>query len=229
MRKLIWLGAPALTMLTLLLLALLLAGCGGGGGGGGSGGGVPASVVAAPTPVATPVASVPRDCTVDLWGDSILAGQGTRGQLAQTPAQYIQTKRPAYAVVDDSVSGSGANASESRLHARELTARFVVLEWGVNDPAQGYTDIAGVLTRDVAHVRALGHTPVLTGIDTAFNNPAIIAQPLAVAQATGAAYADWPSVQGGTVDGLHPDQTTSDAFAQKIVDVLDKLAPECMK
>lgn len=229
MRKLIWIGAPAMTILALLLLVFLLAGCGGGGGGGGSGGGVPASVVAAPVPVAEPAASVPRDCTLDLWGDSILAGQNPRGALTTTPAQYIQAHRPAYTVADDSVSGSGANASEGRLRARPLTARFVVLEWGVNDPAQGYTDIAGVLTRDVALVRAAGHTPVLTGIDAAFNNPAIIAQPLAVAQATGAAYADWPSVVGGTVDGLHPDQSTSDALAQKIIGVLDNLAPECVK
>ena len=32
-----------------------------------------------------------------------------------------------------------------------------------------------------------------------------------------------------TFDGLHPDQPTSNALSQKIIDVLDFLAPECVK
>lgn len=213
---------------TVLALAIALTGCGGGGGAVGGGGASLQSLVgASPPPVAAPAAPAAGTCSVALWGDSLLAGQSTKGQLATTPAQFIAAARPSYTVSDFTVSGSGANQMEPAFRAYPQTARFVVLEWGANDTTGGYTDITGVLTRDVQWVLTQGKVPVLTGIDPAYDNPLIIAQPIAVAKATGAAYAGWDQVTGGTVDGLHPDQATSNALAQKIIDVLDGLAPEC--
>jgi hypothetical protein len=210
----------------MLAMAVSLAACGGGGGAG-SGEPASASLVATPPPVATAGAPAPADCSIALWGDSLLAGQSTVGALAQSPAQFIRSARPRYTVDDFTISGSGGNEAEAGFRGYPLTDRFVVLEWGANDTTEGYTDITGVLTRDVQWVQSHGKTPILTGIDPAYNNPLIIAQPIAVAKATGAAYAGWDTVQGGTVDGLHPDQATSNALAQKIIDVLDTLAPEC--
>ena len=219
------------TYLCLVAIAVGLAACGGGGGGAG-GGGVPAAgVVAESQPVATPGAATPlRDCSVDLWGDSILHGQNTHGPLAESPADYIKRVRSAYTVEDKSVNGQGINSQAAALTpAAFADARFHVLEWGVNDTAQGYTDVAAAYRRVVASVQAAHKTAVITGIDTAYNNPAIIAQPLEVATDMKVAYAGWDKVQGGTADGLHPDQATSNALAQRIVDSLDVLAPECSK
>lgn len=217
-----------------LLLITGLAACGGGGSGGG---GVPASVVAAvAVPVATPVPATVatpdpvRDCTVDLYGDSVLHGQNGAGLLAETPAQFIKRTRPAYTVKDWAVDGAGIYQQlPFMLPVTFGDARFAVLEWGIADSLAGYTDIATPYRTVIANVQLAHKTPVVTGIVSSFNKPDIAAQPKAVAKDLSVYYAGWDAVAITTVDGLHPDQTSSNVLAGKIIEVLDLLAPECIK
>ena len=100
-----------LRLLPVLALAALTA-CGGGGG---SSGGVvmmPSATTTA-APVAAPVAAAPEPepapapapkpgCTVDLYGDSIMAG------AVEHPAEVLKAMRPMYSVYDHSVPGETA-------------------------------------------------------------------------------------------------------------------------
>jgi len=94
-------------VLVAVLLAAFLAGCGGGGDGGAGSG----ELAAVGKSVATPAADSPKEqvtaihkpaedpslCTVEIYGDSIMAYNGT----ATTPAMMLQLIRPNLQVVAD--------------------------------------------------------------------------------------------------------------------------------
>lgn len=210
----------------------LLVACGGSGGGG---------MAASPAPVlvkseseSTP--SGPRDCSVTLEGDSIMYGAyGINMRLDEPPAAMLKRMRPAYTVVDNAVPGTAAIQREPGFVATPVATRFVVLEHGINDGQLGYP-YEGPLRSMVAHARAQGRTPVITGL-TRQPRPVrgrdfydgVARQ---VASDTGTLFADWGSVAftpGEMADAVHPGPVYSERLVARLVSLLDKAAPECVR
>ena len=223
------------------LMAVLFVGCGGGGDGAGAGG--PAPTASSPAPAAEPpkasvaAANAKTGCSVTLEGDSILyGGYGYHQRLAEPPAAALRRMRPAYAVIDNSAGGSTAAGRAPEFVKVPVGTRFVVLEHGINDGLFGRVqDLAPALRSMVAHVKAQGATPVITGIARpAMQAPARDAADAAarqVAADTGALFADWGAVPvepSEMADVLHPGPAYSARLVERLVDVLDAAAPECV-
>lgn len=105
-----------------------------------------------------------QDCSVALWGDSILHGayDGAH-RLAEPPAAILLRMRPRYAIEDNSVPGDSAYAREPQFGRLGLRARIVVLQYGINDATHRY-GYASSLRAMVEHVKAQGRTPLITGL-----------------------------------------------------------------
>lgn len=177
-----------------------------------------ASASAAPAE-APPV--VKPDCSLLLAGDSIITGTTV---LQHKPADRIREWRPAYTVTLIAVAGQSITESIGLFQNTQITQRFVSIEWGVNDITKNYA-FEAPLRAAVAHVKASGKTPVMTGLYQTVKSPI----PRKVATDEGLAYADWDSMTGELQSDMHPTQDYSDALTRRFVDVLDKLAPECMR
>lgn len=221
-----------------LAAALALTACGGGGGGGGSGGGMPMlplAPVAAPAPAPAPAAPA-RDCSVTLYGDSILNGSTfSAGRIAEPPAAAIQRLRPAYRVVDRSVAGDNAQQRMPSMLNESIDTHIVVLEQGLND-AGNALPYEAPLRAMVQRVKALGKKPIVTGISQAkvavANRDAYDAIARRVATEEGATFADWgavPVVAADMADDVHPAQAQSTRLVEQLMKALDQVAPECAK
>src|SRR5689334_19245628 len=117
-----------------LFSAATLAACGGGGGSSlpvafGDTGTAASSVIGQEAVDGEMVQSKPiESCTVELYGDSIMAGNGT----AETPAMTLQRIRPGFNVVaDHAVAGTMLSMLYPSFDAAARSARFVVIENGV--------------------------------------------------------------------------------------------------
>ena len=220
------------------LLPALLAACGGGGGDGGGAPAAPAPVeAAAPEPTkeraASPIAKT--GCSVTLEGDSIQYGAyGMNQRLAEPPAAVLKRMRPAYTVIDNSAGGSTASQRAPAFVKMPVETRFVVLEHGLNDGLFG-KDLAPALRSMVAHVKAEGATPIVTGLARqplpAKRRDASDAIARQIALETGALFADWGAVPyeaNEMADVLHPGPAYSLRLAERLVAVLDAAAPECI-
>jgi lysophospholipase L1-like esterase len=219
----------------LSLFALLaLAACGGGGGGGG-GGSLP-STSAFSTASEAPAqqsaqpeqpAQIPdkkaaaTGCTVAYWGDSISAL--TESKLGK-----------GLAVTAHAVIGGTAQAALPTFLQDPMVERFVVIEYGMNDSNGAGASAFETSTRSMLdRTKAMGRTPVLTGISKATAGEVAVRANLnlllsKLANDYGALWADWPSTSGALMaDGIHPaddyQQLLADRLTQAIVDV----APEC--
>src|SRR5690349_2138929 len=116
-------GWPLIKATAPAVLAAAMAGCGGGG-------------TEAPEPAQAPVAAKPAaDCSVDLYGDSIMAGWYLRDMGLETPGQMLKRMRPAYRVNERAVGGEQAVQRAPVFDGGG--SRFVVVEHGVNDAARG--------------------------------------------------------------------------------------------
>lgn len=221
-----------------LFLAAILAGCGGGGGGGGGGMAVlPMSAApqqAAPEPApAEPVKPAPV-CSVWLEGDSILAGTFFPMQrLAEIPAAAIQRQRPAFRVVDRSTPGNHVALRMQGFLSEQIDTRFVVLEFGMNDGGNGL-DYKEPLRAMVQRVKALGKTPIVTGLSRVRGAPEwrdryneLARQ---VAEEEGAIWAAWGDAEysdADMADDVHPAQAYSLRLVAQLLKALDAAAPEC--
>ncbi|MDR6538843.1 SGNH/GDSL hydrolase family protein [Variovorax soli] len=223
-------------VLSALTLAVV-AGCSGGCGGGGGGGGAP--IMGIPTSAPTKEArseqpiKPPPVCTVWLEGDSILNGSSPAGRLTEPPAAAIKRLRPAYTVTDRSMPGNYVTMRMPGFLAEIIDARFVVLEFGMNDGGNGF-DYREPLRSMVQRVKALGKTPIVTGLSRVRGAPpwrdAYDALAHQVATEEGATFADWGAVpysDADMADDVHPAQSYSTPLAEKIVRALDAVAPEC--
>ncbi|MGJ7500102.1 SGNH/GDSL hydrolase family protein [Variovorax sp. ZT5P49] len=216
--------------------AAMLAACGGGGGGGSSGG-LPMlamAPVAGPTaPVAAPAAPT-RDCSVTLYGDSILNGSTFKaGRIAEPPAAAIQRMHPAYRVVDRSVAGDNAQMRMPVMVNDAIDTHIVVIEQGIND-AGNSLPYEAPLRAMVQRAKALSKLVVVTGISQAAvavaNRDAYDAIARRVAAEEGVTFADWgavPVVIADMADDVHPAQAQSTRLVEKLVKALDQVAPEC--
>ena len=152
-------------VLAIGLLAAFLAGCGGGGDGGGGFAAMPGAAASSKGQDAA-VASKPAEdaslCTVELYGDSIMATNGT----AVTPAAMLQLVRPNLLVVaDHSVPGMRLIDLAPAFPSVPRSAHYVIIENGVIDAWQG-ANINTVINEYYAiiqRVRDEGRVPVLTG------------------------------------------------------------------
>lgn len=225
---------------TALALAGALTACGGGGGGGASGGGMPMlglPTVAAPSPAPAPAAAVPvRDCSVTLYGDSILNGSTFgAGRIAEPPAAAIQRMRPAYRIVDRSVAGDNAQQRMPVMLNDSIDTRVVVFEQGLND-AGNALPYETPLRAMVQRAKSLRKLVIVTGISQArvdvSNRDAYDAIARRVAAEEGATFADWgavPVVAADMADDVHPAQAQSTRLVEQLVKALDHAAPECAK
>lgn len=220
-----------------LCAALLIAGCGGGGNGAPSLAFAPTAgdqdagkgVVAIP-PENAPKAAKP-DCSLLLLGDSVLNGGG----MLEPPAATIKAARPAYDIADATQIGASASSKLPAILQAVITQRFVVVQYGLNDSGNG-TPYEAPMRSIIDHIKAKGHTPILTGISQVQAG----AQPLAnwstnnetarkLAADYGIPFADWGAVDLGNhyTNAIHPDQAGSRILSARLGEVLDAIAPEC--
>lgn len=196
-----------------VVLAASLAACGGGGSS------EPEQVTEAPAPVV---------CTVDLYGDSIMAGT----LLPESPAAMLKRIRPAYAVNDYAISGEQAVQRAEKFDGGN--SRFVVIEHGVNDAGLGLP-YEPALRKMVQMAKAEGRTVIVTGLSqhTSPLNWVTAANEAArnVAASEGVTFADWMTVPfGGEAemrDHTHPGSIYTERLVMRLVERLDQLAPEC--
>jgi GDSL-like Lipase/Acylhydrolase family len=237
-----------------LTCLLLLTACGGGGGGGGAGGMYGSlqdlSVIDADAAdldkesTETNLKSPPsaQACVVELYGDSIMAGNGS----PETPAMTLHRVRPGLEVVDKAVAGRALMMLASTFNNDPRSASHVVIENGVIDSWRGVhpQQFAVTLRSMIDFVRAEGRTPVLTGFSRQVFTPnmsvdgeALLRRDLydqwvgQIAEETKVPFADWGSVPFGgasdLLDGVHPGKAYSDRLVQKLAETLDGVALEC--
>jgi lysophospholipase L1-like esterase len=184
--------------------------------------------------------SLPRaaaDCSVTLYGDSILYGTyGTTptNRLPEPPAAAIKRLRPAYTVVDRSSPGDFVNLRLPTFRRDVIDTRFVVIEHGMNDAGNRF-DYAEPLRSMIRGVKALGKTPIVTGLSRPRSGEVStrdaydrIARDVAAEE--GVIFADWGAVamnDADLQDALHPGQDYSHRLAEQLVSALDRAAPEC--
>lgn len=172
------------------------------------------------------------DCTVDLYGDSIMAGWYLKDMGLETPGQMLKRMRPAYKVNERAVGGEQAVQRAPMFDGGD--SHFVVIEHGVNDAARGI-DFAAALRSMVRQAKAEGRTVILTGLSqhtfpldwvTAANE--LVRR---VAAEEGATFADWLSVPhkgaGEMWDETHPGDVFTERLVVRLIEKLDQLAPEC--
>lgn len=218
-----------------LAVAAMLAACGGGGGGGGGSGGAMPLVgmpIAAPAAPQAPAPTGP-ECSVTLYGDSILFGYTSKGRLAESPAQAIQRLRPAYRVVDRTDPGDYVQRRLPTLLTDSIDTRVVVLEHGINDAGNGF-DYAEPLRSMVKRVKSLERRAVITGLSNVVAGVANRAEyddaARRIASEEGVTFADWGAVRfdaADMADDVHPGQLYSTRLVEQLVRALDTVAPEC--
>lgn len=212
-----------------LVLVLFLTACGGGGGGTTSGGVAGYGVTVAGEPSDTPDAR--PDCSVSLYGDSILYGYVPGGRLPQPPAATLAKLNPKLIVADLSAPGDSAYRHQQAFLNDQLASRIVVLQYGINDAGQGYP-YEQALRSEVQRAKSLSKVVIVTGLSTAETTPpnrdifdGIAARIAAEERVT---FGAWGAVTPATTaDGLHPDQSYSVALATSLAATIAVAAPEC--
>lgn len=174
------------------------------------------------------------DCSVTLWGDSILNGAHNITQrLADPPALILRRLRPRYAVEDNSVPGDSAYAREPQFLRLSFRARIVVLHYGINDAGNGYAYERALRTM-VAHARSQGRSVVITGLSHVVGGMAARDRYDAIARRvasdTGSTFADWGAVRfdpADMADSVHPGAPYAERLTAQLALALDRVAPEC--
>ncbi|PSL83838.1 hypothetical protein C7T35_14395 [Variovorax sp. WS11] len=220
-----WMNLTYLERAFALAAAVLLAGC--------SASRPLAPIVDLPQPSA---AQKPRhDCSVTLYGDSILHGvadSAGKVRLEEHPAEVIERLRPAYFVVDKTVPGDFVVYRSSEFLRDRIMTRLVVIEHGMNDASQRF-DYAEPLRKMIRRIKTLGKTPIVTGLSRSQvgARDAYDAMARRIATEEGAIFADWGAVgmtPADLQDGLHPAQAYSRRLAEQLVKALDRATPECV-
>lgn len=184
----------------------------------------PAAKAAAP-------ASPPHRCTVDVYGDSIMANNST----LERPLIALQRKHPALVFVDHSAPEVLLTTLAKSFNNSPRTGRWVVIENGVIDAWKKVQPAIFVQTliAMIERVRSEGREPVLTGFSRQVAAPAfhIHAEQLkrrdhydllmrGLAETMKVPFVDWGSVRfdgaGDLQDGIHPGLTYSNRLFEKL-------------
>jgi len=242
------------TVLTVLALSVLTA-CGGGGGGGGSSGGFPIMlppVVAAPPVQPAPQEPAPKppvnekECTIVVYGDSIMRGQQINATTYATdpdhsPVVLMNRALPKMKFRDMSVPGRSLKDFMGVAYNEQRTEKYVVIEHGVIDSwyglpiEQNYRDLITVL-------RAEGRTPIITGFShqvpgfgvsytSLMNRVMWNAKVKEIAAELKVPFADLDTVEFNGADDVpdtvHPGVTYSKRLVDRIVNKIGEVAPHC--
>jgi hypothetical protein len=210
-----------------LAVAGLLTACGGGGDSGG-GGVIAGSAIAQPPatePPPAPAAPTTAGCHVVIFGDSLIADPW----LTETVPASIARQRPTWTVDNRAVGGQTAFEGATKYLGVSLPpGSKVVVEWGLNDLILG-NDSSQQLSTFVSRLIADGNTAVLTGIiqypKAGSKWDYLNSLWLTVATSDGAAFASWGEVPITTFDGEHPDQPSTNALVEDLLNTLDKECP----
>lgn len=205
---------------------LALAGCGGG-----------ASRTPPPAPQA--VSAAPQRCTVEVYGDSIIASNGT----PERPLAAWQKKRPALSFVDHSAPEVLLTELGRRFDGLPRRGRWVVIQAGVVDAWRNVEPARYVQTLEalIERVRAEGREPVLTGFSRQVAAPALHirkaqlirrdqydALTRIVAARQKVHFVDWGAVPfrgaDDLQDGVHPGFDYSNRLFEKLVAALEDLS-----
>ncbi|WP_280816702.1 SGNH/GDSL hydrolase family protein [Variovorax sp. TBS-050B] len=176
-------------------------------------------------------------CSVGLYGDSILYGgfgANLGNRLPDPPVVAMRRMRPTWQISDHSVVGDSAFQRRPAFVRQPSTARVVVLEYGINDVGNSY-DYEPAFRAMARHVKAQRKALVVTGLSRVRGNLAerreqYDATARRIAAEEGAVFADWGSVPFDPkhmVDDVHPSQEYSTRLVQRLVETLEKAAPEC--
>jgi lysophospholipase L1-like esterase len=184
-------------------------------------------------------AAAAPDCTVALWGDSILHGgfgASLTNRIEEPPAAALKRIRPAWKIADYSTPGDSAHKRLPTFVLQPMPARVVVLQYGINDAGNGYR-YEPALRGMVDYVQAAGKTSIVTGLsqvkaDRLPLRDGYDAAARRVAQEEGVLFADWGAARFDTadmVDDIHPRQPYSTRLVERLVLALDQVAPECAR
>jgi hypothetical protein len=197
-----------------------------------------------PTPVAASAQPAPKpiDCTVVLYGDSIMHGGYVDGTESKRYPRHLsaelKSQRPAWTVDDRTVSGQSLSKMAKIFNNETRASRFVVLGSGIAEAWSG-EDVKRQLTQLVQAVRSEGRTPILTGysrqVPNAFMTPDRLAgrdhanaDVKALATEMSVPFADFGAVEPvEIIDLIHPTQAYSLGLTAQVIRVLDEVAPEC--
>lgn len=160
---------------------------------------------------------------VVLYGDSVMRGTNKNGSLSRSPAEELRRLRPAWSIEDKSLSGDTATLAEKRILNENRTAHVVVLSWGINDMTMEW-DVVQPLKNIASYMKAEGRKVVITGLIHTENvmNDKYNADEMQVSIDSAAAFVSWGETPVKTVDGVHPDQDSSDQLVAELAVVLDK-------
>ncbi|ADU35612.1 SGNH/GDSL hydrolase family protein [Variovorax paradoxus] len=185
---------------------------------------------------AAPALAAP-DCTVALWGDSILYGgfgASLANRIKEPPAAALKRIRPAWTIADYSSPGDSAHKRLPTFVLQPMPARVVVLQYGINDAGNNY-QYEPALRGMVDYVQAARKTSIVTGLsqvkaDRMPQRDGYDATARRVAQEEGVLFADWGAARfdpADMVDDIHPQQPYSTRLVERLVLALDQIAPEC--
>lgn len=197
--------------------------------------------------------AVASDCSVTLYGDSVLNGAYTIlptrevHRLDEPPSDTIQRLRPKYRVDDRTKNGQMAAELAETFVEDERSTRFVVIENGIID-AWRDKPMGEHLRSMAADVREEGRIPILTGLSKYVRyddpepgyamTPEMVSlrdeyhqQIKQMAAEEGFAFADFglAPFNGASdlKDAVHPDKPYSDRLVERLLATLDTIAPEC--
>lgn len=227
---------------TLLAVSMALSACGGKSAGTtDAAGAVPVApaVIAAAQPMPDKASAT---CSVVLYGDSILNGSYVKEELsmrhARHPAAELKAQRPAWRIDDRTVPGQSLAKVAKGFHNDPRDARVVVIESGIAEGWSGRTVLAH-LPWMIEAVRFEGKIPVLTGYSRQTPNAFMTPDKLAgrdriddeakrLARDMDVEFADFGSAGPvELIDEVHPTEEYSRRLTAKLIEALDRVAPEC--
>ena len=226
----------------LLAVSMALSACGGKSAG--------TTDAAGPIPLAPAVIAAARpmpdkaspDCSVVLYGDSILNGSYVKEEMSMRhvrhPATELKAQRPAWRIDDRTVPGQSLAKVAKGFHSDPRDARVVVIESGIAEGWSGGTVLTH-LPWMIEAVRFEGKIPVLTGYSRQTPNDFMTPDKLAgrdriddeakrLARDMDVEFADFGSAGPvELIDEVHPTEDYSLRLTAKLIETLDRVAPEC--
>lgn len=200
-------------------------------------GGAPPSLTGATEP---PGAA--PDCSLVLYGDSILNGayvdHDRFTRHARNPATELKARRPAWRIDDRTKPGQSLATLAKTFRTDARAARVVVIGSGIAEGWAGETVLSN-LPWMVQTVRYEGRIPVLTGYSRQLPNAFMTPDKLAgrdrvddevddLAEDLDVEFADiGEAAPVALSDEVHPTAEYSRRLTDKLVAALDRVAPEC--